>query len=60
MEGAVGENPLSGGMGNLPFPAQTKQATGVVGVVQSNVMVVSFSDKILVTVSQSGRLAQWV
>lgn len=58
--GTVKESLLSGDMGNLPFPAQTKQAAGVVRGVQSNVMVVSFSDKILVTISQSGRLAQWV
>lgn len=45
---------------NLPYPAQTKQATGQVDGVLTDVMVISFSDKIMVTVTQAGRLAQWV
>jgi hypothetical protein len=45
---------------NLPFPAATKHAEGMVGDVMTNVMSVSFADKILVTISQKGRLAQWV
>lgn len=46
--------------GNLPFPATTKQASGEVGGVLTDVMAVTFSDKILVTITQNGRLAQWV
>ncbi|PGH17234.1 hypothetical protein AJ80_04876 [Polytolypa hystricis UAMH7299] len=42
-----------------PFPASTKQAAGTVGGVPTDVMAVSFSDRILITVSQQGRLAQW-
>ncbi|PGH09927.1 hypothetical protein AJ79_05543 [Helicocarpus griseus UAMH5409] len=45
---------------NLPFPASTKQASGVIGGIPTDVMVVSFSDKILVTVSQKGKLGQWL
>lgn len=45
---------------NLPFPAATKQAAGVVNGVLTDVMVVNFSDKILVAISQRGRLAHWV
>ncbi|KAK2803863.1 hypothetical protein FQN50_006871 [Emmonsiellopsis sp. PD_5] len=45
---------------DLPFPASTKQAAGVLGGISTDVMVVSFSDKIMVTVSQKGKLAQWV
>lgn len=44
----------------LPFPARTKQAAGFVNGVLTDVMTVSFSDKILVTITQNGRLAQWV
>ena len=42
------------------YPAITKQAAGVIDRVPTEVMVTSFSDKILVTVIQDGRLAQWV
>jgi hypothetical protein len=45
---------------NLPYPAQTKQAAGQVDGVPTDVMVISFSDKIMVTITQAGRLAQWV
>lgn len=45
---------------DLPFPAATKQATGVINGVQTDVMSLSFSDKILFTISQKGRLGHWV
>ncbi|KAJ5484938.1 hypothetical protein N7539_004926 [Penicillium diatomitis] len=44
---------------NLPFPAATKQVAGHVEGVKTDVMVVSFSDKIMLTVSQEGRLSHW-
>ena len=45
---------------DLPYPAQTKQAAGLVNGVPTDVMVISFADKIMVTITQSGSLAQWV
>ncbi|KAF7717659.1 Uncharacterized protein PECH_002961 [Penicillium ucsense] len=45
---------------NLPFPAATKQVAGHVEGVKTDVMVVSFSDKIMLTVSQEGRLSHWL
>lgn len=45
---------------DLPFPARTKQAAGLVDGVKTDVMVMNFSDKIMVTISQQGRLAHWV
>lgn len=45
---------------NLPFPASTKQAAGNVNGVQTEVVYIEFADKILVTISQKGRLAHWV
>lgn len=45
---------------NLPFPAQTKQVAGKVNGVLTDVLSMGFSDRILVTVSQEGRLAHWV
>ncbi|KAA8643271.1 uncharacterized protein ATNIH1004_010038 [Aspergillus tanneri] len=45
---------------NLPFPAATKKASGVVNMIQTDVMCVNFSDRILVTVSQKGRLGHWL
>jgi proteasome assembly chaperone 3 len=44
----------------VPFPAATKQAAGLVNGIQTDVMVMNFSDKIMVTISQAGRLAHWV
>ncbi|KAB5562995.1 hypothetical protein GE09DRAFT_1219578 [Coniochaeta sp. 2T2.1] len=42
------------------FPAPSKRATGLVNGVETEVSSISFSDKIMVTISQEGRLAQWV
>lgn len=44
----------------LPFPAATKQVAGLVNGVQTDVTTMNFSDKIMVTISQAGRLAHWV
>ncbi|VBB76299.1 Putative protein of unknown function [Podospora comata] len=43
-----------------PFPAPSKTATGIINGVPTEVEATSFSDKIMLTVSQGGRLAQWV
>jgi proteasome assembly chaperone 3 len=45
---------------DLPFPAATKQVAGIVEGVQTDVMVMNFSDKIMLTISQEGRLSHWV
>ncbi|EJT74033.1 hypothetical protein GGTG_07882 [Gaeumannomyces tritici R3-111a-1] len=42
------------------FPAPYKTATGTVGGVSTEASSMTFSDKIMVTLSQEGRLAQWV
>jgi proteasome assembly chaperone 3 len=42
------------------FPAATKQAACLVNSVHTEVSSVYFADKILITVSQGGRLPQWV
>ena len=42
------------------FPARTKQATGLIKGVRTEIMTMSFTDKILVTIAQDGRLAHWV
>ena len=44
----------------VPFPAATKQLAGLVNGIQTDVMTMNFSDKIMVTISQAGRLAHWV
>ncbi|KAI5803208.1 hypothetical protein EDC01DRAFT_612156 [Geopyxis carbonaria] len=41
------------------FPATTKWATGFIKGVSTDVMVVGFYDKIVLTITQQGRLAQW-
>jgi len=45
---------------SVPFPATTKQAAGKINGVTTDVMCISFSDKIMITITQDGRLAQWV
>ena len=42
------------------FPAPTKNAAGSVNGIQTDVSSIYFADKILITISQSGRLSQWV
>lgn len=42
------------------YPVKTKQAAGLVNGVPTDVMFMSFADKIMVIVTQGGRLAQWV
>lgn len=42
------------------FPARTRQATGTINGVATEATSMFFSDKIMVTVSQEGRLSQWV
>ena len=53
------DNILNGTL-DLPYPAATKQVAGLVNGVKTDVMVMKFSDKIMVTISQEGRLAHWV
>lgn len=42
------------------YPAKSRTATGVVNGIATEVTSVNFSDRILVTISQQGRLSQWV
>lgn len=42
------------------YPAETKQAAEQINGILTEAMVISFSDRIMVSVSQEGRLAQWV
>jgi proteasome assembly chaperone 3 len=51
---------IGSGVENGSFPAQAKQASGLVNGVQTEVCSVYFADKILITISQAGRLSQWV
>lgn len=43
-----------------PFPAPSKQAVGLIDGVETQASSTFFSDKIMVTLSQEGRLSQWV
>jgi hypothetical protein len=42
------------------YPAITRQAAGLVNGIPTEVTSMLFADKILVTISQEGRLSQWV
>lgn len=42
------------------FPATTREASGLVNGIATEVTSTNFTDKILVTISQEGRLSQWV
>lgn len=43
-----------------PYPARTRQAAREVNGVKTDVTSISFSDRIMITITQQGRLAQWV
>ncbi|KAI3396375.1 hypothetical protein diail_12265 [Diaporthe ilicicola] len=43
-----------------PFPAPSKLANGIVNGIPTQVSCTNFADKILLTISQEGRLSQWV
>lgn len=51
---------IGGGIEPSPFPAKTKQVAGLVNGVETDLTSMYFADKILITISQGGRLAQWV
>ena len=42
------------------YPAITKQAAGIIDGIDTDVACTAFSDKIMITIKQGGRLAQWV
>lgn len=50
----------STGVNEEPFPAPSRQANGEVNGIPTEVSSTSFADRIVVTISQDGRLAQWV
>ena len=51
---------LPGPNSTASYPASTKSATGQIDGVLTDVMTTLFADKIMVTIIQGGRLAQWV
>ncbi len=51
---------IDGGVENTPFPAATKHSAGLVNGVETDVSSIYFADKIMITISQGGRLSQWV
>lgn len=42
------------------FPARSRQSSGVVNGVPTDVTLVDFADKVMITICQDGRLSQWV
>jgi proteasome assembly chaperone 3 len=43
-----------------PYPARTKTASLAIKSIETTATMVNFADKILITVTQNGRLAHWV
>ncbi|KAI4694058.1 uncharacterized protein J4E92_006030 [Alternaria infectoria] len=43
-----------------PYPARTSTATSAIKSIETTATAVNFADKILITVTQNGRLAHWV
>ena len=43
----------------VPFPAPTKQVAGDINGVKTDVMYISFADKLMITITQNGKLSQW-
>jgi len=54
------EDQLGDGVQQTPYPIPTKQAAGLVRGTHTDVSSIYFSDKIMITISQGGRLSQWV
>jgi proteasome assembly chaperone 3 len=44
----------------IPFPVPTKQVAGEINGVKTDVMYMAFADKIMITITQNGKLGQWV
>ncbi|KAL2055182.1 hypothetical protein ABVK25_004520 [Lepraria finkii] len=42
------------------YPAITKQAAGMIDGILTDVTTTTFSDKIMITITQDERLAQWI
>jgi proteasome assembly chaperone 3 len=55
MEDVNDQEPTTGS-----FPAATKQVAGEINGVKTDITSISFSDKLMITITQNGRLAQWV
>lgn len=51
---------LSGDAVQAGYPAKAKHASGLVDGILTEVTAISFTDKLLITISQDGKLAQWV
>jgi hypothetical protein len=45
---------------STPYPARTKTSSLLIKGLQTTATAVDFADKILITVTQNGRLAHWV
>ncbi|KAH6846427.1 hypothetical protein J4E82_000224 [Alternaria postmessia] len=43
-----------------PYPARTSTSTSMIKSIKTTATTVNFADKILITVTQDGRLAHWV
>jgi hypothetical protein len=42
------------------FPSRSREVSGVVNGVATEITSTNFADKVLITISQEGRLSQWV
>jgi proteasome assembly chaperone 3 len=51
---------LPPGTARTPFPASTTTTTTDIGDIPTTITATRFSDKLLVTISQDGKLAIWV
>ncbi|KAL2207690.1 hypothetical protein CC79DRAFT_1333498 [Sarocladium strictum] len=48
------------GLAEEPFPIRNREAAGSVNGTPTEVTILDFSDKILLTISQEGSLSQWI
>ncbi|KAF7186443.1 Mating-type protein a-1 [Pseudocercospora fuligena] len=51
---------LQPAVSDCAFPSPSKQTSGLINSVQTQVQCLTFTDKILITISQSGKLSHWV
>ncbi|OAF63208.2 hypothetical protein VC83_00374 [Pseudogymnoascus destructans] len=59
LEAAIQDISLDG-IQETSFPTHSKTAAGLVGGAETDISSLAFSDKILITISQGGRLSQWI
>jgi proteasome assembly chaperone 3 len=60
METTIAHSPETYTVTSTSYPARTKTSSSSIQGLETTATCVNFADKILITVTQDGRLAHWV